>query len=124
MSPLSNNSLFLAYNKNPLPQFFARGLNVSLSTVNSLFIPIFLMIKKKIKDDPLQFHYSKEPLIEEYSIAAQLWKLSDTDLCEIARNSILQSGFEPELKRLWLGENYDKPGPIGNGKKKQQIRKF
>lgn len=52
MSPLSNNALFLNYSRNPFPQFFARGLNVALSS-----------------DDPLQFHYSKEALIEEYSVA-------------------------------------------------------
>jgi AMP deaminase len=28
MSPLSNNSLFLDYHKNPFPNFFSRGLNV------------------------------------------------------------------------------------------------
>lgn len=55
MSPLSNNSLFLDYHKNPLPMFFLRGLNVSLST-----------------DDPLQIHLTKEPLVEEYSIAASV----------------------------------------------------
>jgi hypothetical protein len=31
--------------------------------------------------------------MEEYSIAAQVWKLSTCDMCEIARNSVLQSGF-------------------------------
>ena len=55
MSPLSNNALFLTYERNPLYTFFQRGLNVSLST-----------------DDPLQFHFTKEPLIEEYSVAAQV----------------------------------------------------
>lgn len=35
----------------------------------------------------------KEPLMEEYAIAAQLWKLSTCDVCEIARNSVLQSGL-------------------------------
>jgi AMP deaminase len=55
MSPLSNNHLFLDYHRNPFPVFFARGLNVSLST-----------------DDPLQIHFTKEPLVEEYSIAAQV----------------------------------------------------
>lgn len=54
-SPLSNNSLFLDYHKNPFPAFFARGLSVSLST-----------------DDPLQIHLTKEPLVEEYSVAAQV----------------------------------------------------
>lgn len=42
MSPLSNNALFLAYERNPLPEFFKIGLNVCLST-----------------DDPLQFHFTK-----------------------------------------------------------------
>ncbi|XP_061512708.1 AMP deaminase 2 isoform X4 [Anopheles gambiae] len=42
MSPLSNNSLFLNYDRNPFPEYLARGLVVSLST-----------------DDPLQFHYTK-----------------------------------------------------------------
>ena len=42
MSPLSNNSLFLDYNRNPLPDYFSPGILVSLST-----------------DDPLQFHYTK-----------------------------------------------------------------
>lgn len=42
MSPLSNNSLFLEYAKNPLLDFHQKGLMVSLST-----------------DDPMQFHYTK-----------------------------------------------------------------
>ena len=42
MSPLSNNSLFLDYHRNPFPVFFARGLVVALST-----------------DDPLQIHMTK-----------------------------------------------------------------
>lgn len=104
MSPLSNNSLFLDYHRNPFPIFFQRGLNVSLST-----------------DDPLQIHLTKEPLVEEYSVAAkvsfllsipfftsntciyhkinyQVWKLSSCDLCEIARNSVYQSGFTHAAK--------------------------
>lgn len=31
--------------------------------------------------------------MEEYSIAAQVWKLSSCDMCELARNSVLMSGF-------------------------------
>ena len=80
MSPLSNNALFVDYHKNPFHKFFERGLNVSLST-----------------DDPLQFHFTREPLMEEYSVAAQVWKLSSVDLMEVARNSVLQSDFEPHL---------------------------
>eukprot|EP00939_MAST-03C_sp_MAST-3C-sp1_P000557 g557.t1 len=98
MSPLSNNKLFLEYNKNPFVSFFKRGLNVSLST-----------------DDPLQFHYTKEPLVEEYCVAAQVWKLTACDMCEIARNSVLQSGFEYPYKRHYLGDSYYKyPHPDCN----------
>lgn len=35
----------------------------------------------------------QEPLMEEYSIAAQVWKLSSCDMCELARNSVMMSGF-------------------------------
>ncbi|CAB1335876.1 unnamed protein product [Coregonus sp. 'balchen'] len=81
MSPLSNNSLFLRYHRNPLPEYLSRGLMVSLST-----------------DDPLQFHFTKHRCsgveAQEYSIAAQVWKLSSCDMCELARNSVLMSGEE------------------------------
>eukprot|EP00090_Calanus_glacialis_P041983 TRINITY_DN7461_c0_g1_i1.p1 TRINITY_DN7461_c0_g1~~TRINITY_DN7461_c0_g1_i1.p1 ORF type:complete len:754 (-),score=227.80 TRINITY_DN7461_c0_g1_i1:226-2487(-) len=97
MSPLSNNSLFLNYNRSPFPDYLARGLNVSLST-----------------DDPLQFHFTKEPLMEEYSIAAQIWKLSSCDLCELARNSVITSGFSHHVKQHWLGTNYTLEGVAGN----------
>lgn len=39
--------------------------------------------------DPLHFHYTNEPLIEEYGTAAKVLKLSVADLCETARNSVL-----------------------------------
>jgi hypothetical protein len=48
--------------------------------------------------------------VEEYSVAAQVWKLSSTDICEIARNSVLQSGVEDRFKRHFLGEGYDEAG--------------
>lgn len=86
VSPCSNNQLFIPYDKNPFYQFFQRGLNVSLST-----------------DDPLMFHQTKEPLMEEYSIAKQIYRLSQSDTCEIARNSVLQSGYSDEEKLHWLG---------------------
>lgn len=35
--------------------------------------------------------------MEEYAIAAQVWKLSTCDLCEIARNSVLQSGLSHQV---------------------------
>ncbi|XP_034118774.1 AMP deaminase 2 isoform X2 [Drosophila nasuta] len=97
MSPLSNNSLFLNYHRNPLPEYLARGLIISLST-----------------DDPLQFHFTKEPLMEEYSIAAQVWKLSSCDMCELARNSVIMSGFPHNIKQQWLGPHYFEDGILGN----------
>jgi AMP deaminase len=88
MSPLSNNKLFLDYHKNPFPKFFSQGMNVSLST-----------------DDPLMLHYTKDALVEEYSVATQVWKLSSVDQCEIARNSVLQSGWEMKYKKHFLGDD-------------------
>jgi len=35
--------------------------------------------------------------MEEYSIAAQVWKLSSVDMCELARNSVLMSGFSHKV---------------------------
>ena len=35
--------------------------------------------------------------MEEYSIAAQVWKLSPCDMSELARNSVLMSGFEDKV---------------------------
>jgi AMP deaminase len=49
MSPLCNNALFLTYERNPLPEFFKIGMNVSLST-----------------DAPLQFHFTKVTVLHEY----------------------------------------------------------
>jgi AMP deaminase len=117
VSPVSNNFLFLKLDQHPflkvitidssllsnldllsqllsnssfLSQFFKRGLNVSLSS-----------------DDPLLFHITDDALLEEYSIARQVWGLSLVDMCEIARNSALQSGFTAEWKKANLGPKYD-----------------
>lgn len=65
MSPLSNNSLFLNYHRNPLPEYLARGLIVSLST-----------------DDPLQFHFTKvsqinplfKSMLQSNTFRNLLWK--------------------------------------------------
>ncbi|XP_068615193.1 AMP deaminase 1-like isoform X2 [Brachionichthys hirsutus] len=104
MSPLSNNSLFLEYAKNPLLEFHKKGLVVSLST-----------------DDPMQFHYTKEPLMEEYAIAAQVFKLSTCDMCEISKNSVLQSALSDEEKIHFLGKDYLKEGPEGNDIRKTNV---
>jgi AMP deaminase len=97
MSPLSNNRLFLTYAKNPFIDFFKMGLNVSLST-----------------DDPLQLHFTKDALLEEYSVARQVYDLSNADVCELARNSVLQSGFEHPFKDFFLGEMYYKMSTANN----------
>ena len=52
--------------------------------------------------------------MEEYSIAAQVLKLSSCDMCELARNSVLMSGFPHRTKQYWLGTNYHKDGVEGN----------
>ncbi|XP_044180375.1 AMP deaminase 2-like [Acropora millepora] len=52
--------------------------------------------------------------MEEYSIAAQVWKLSTCDMSELARNSVLMSGFENKVKLHWIGENYRKEGASGD----------
>lgn len=104
MSPLSNNALFLTYDKNPFHNFFRKGLNVSLST-----------------DDPLQFSYTKEPLIEEYSVAAQIYKLSSVDMCELAYNSVRQSGWEALIKKHWLGKRYQLGGMAGHDIEKTNV---
>ena len=83
--------------------------------------------------------------MEEYSIASQVWKLSPSDMCELARNSVLMSGFErlvslharldfyqiiffPELhvfiqqvKQYWLGEDFWMPGLRGNDVTKTNV---
>lgn len=43
------------------------------------------------------FVWAQEPLMEEYSIATQVWKLSSCDMCELARNSVLMSGFSHKV---------------------------
>ena len=35
-------------------------------------------------------------------------------MCELARNSCVQSGFEMEVKRHWLGPDWYLPGVRGN----------
>ncbi|KAL0230304.1 hypothetical protein PCE1_003865 [Barthelona sp. PCE] len=90
VSPVSNNTLFLDLKQHPFAGFFKRGLFVTLST-----------------DDPLQFHLTQMPLLEEYSISAKIFNFRDVDLCEIAKNSVLMSGLDVETKQKWLGRGFD-----------------
>lgn len=104
MSPLSNNKLFLKFLNNPFLKFFQRGLNVTLST-----------------DDPLMIHLTREPLLEEYSVVAQALDLSTVSLCELARNSVLQSGFSYEKKQKWIGNEFMEGGPSSNDTNKTSL---
>eukprot|EP00796_Vickermania_ingenoplastis_P001552 gene1552-937_t len=104
MSPLSNTAGACAYLENPFPLYFHRGLNVSLAT-----------------NQPLYFHFTREPLIEEYSIAAKLWKFEFNDLSEIARNSVLQSGFPHSWKEKALGHRFYLNSTLGNDVRNSRV---
>ena len=43
------------------------------------------------------------------------------DLSEVARNSVLQSGFPHSAKQHWLGPEYFRPGVAGNCVKRTNI---
>lgn len=42
-------------------------------------------------------------------------------MCELAENSVLQSGFENTLKQHWLGKNYQLGGVRGNNVAKSNV---
>ena len=43
------------------------------------------------------------------------------DLCEIARNGVLHSGFPHEVKQHWVAPRYWLPGPEGNDIQKTNV---
>ncbi|XP_065576400.1 AMP deaminase 2-like [Artemia franciscana] len=104
MSPMSDNSIFLRYSKHPFYDFFTRGLVTSLGT-----------------NSPLQFHFTSDPLMEEYAVATQVWTLTATDQVELAKNSVLLSGFPNSVKTSWLGLNYKEEGTKGNDIAKTKV---
>ena len=61
--------------------------------------------------------------MEEYSITTQVWKMSACDMCELARNSIIMSGFSNAViikKTLQLHEKisiYVRPKGTTSGQK-------
>ncbi|XP_052338588.1 AMP deaminase 2-like [Oncorhynchus keta] len=105
MSPLSNNSLFLSYHRNPLPEYLSRGLMVSLST-----------------DDPLQFHFTKPATNQCISNTHYYYFPRSYTVCleETLFNHLTsystfpQSTFCPQVKSYWLGPHYIKEGQEGN----------
>jgi len=90
MAILKENSIIVDYKDHPFNKFLKRGLNVTISTAS-----------------PLQIHFTNDPLAEEYAIASQFWKLGPVEIAEIARNSVLLSGFDHEIKKNSLGDHYD-----------------
>ena len=47
-------------------------------------------------------------------MATHIYKLPQSSLAELARNSVRQSGFEMEVKRHWIGDHWYLPGAAGN----------
>ena len=47
--------------------------------------------------------------------------LNMIDLSEIARNSVLQSGFDHKCKLEWLGDSYESEGIAGNDPDKTNL---
>ncbi|CAI1511106.1 hypothetical protein GRS66_008648 [Saccharomyces pastorianus] len=76
-----------SYETNPFMKMFRMGLKVSLSSKSILY----------------NSSYTLEPLIEEYSVAASIYLLNPTDLCELSRTSVLSSGYEGWYKAHWIG---------------------
>jgi AMP deaminase len=95
MSPLANNHLHLAYSRNPMPEYLMRGLNVSLSTAAPLQFHFTKVLTSFFFVCLLNIHdvFMQEPLMEEYNIAAQVWKWSPCDMCELARNRCVLHKF-------------------------------
>ncbi|KAL7717499.1 AMP deaminase [Entamoeba marina] len=89
MSPLSNHCLCVHYDDSPFYNLYKSGLNISLST-----------------SDPLQFHRTQNPLLEEYVLAIQTWSINDFEVAELCRNSVIQSGFTIKEKEEMIGKGY------------------
>lgn len=106
MCPLSNTNV-IPYLEHPFSHFFSRGLNVSLAT-----------------NKPLFNHFTSEPLIEEYSLAAKIWKLQNGDLAELARNSVRMSDFSASWKRQKLGPLWDLNSAAGNRVELSRVSDF
>ncbi|CCE64621.1 hypothetical protein TPHA_0I01150 [Tetrapisispora phaffii CBS 4417] len=77
----------ICYSKNPYMKLFQIGMKISLSCQSILF----------------NKSYTREPLMEEYSVAASIYLLNAADVCELARNSVICSDFDGWYKRHWLG---------------------
>ena len=72
--------------------------------------------------DPLMFHSTPTPLLEEYATAKHSWDLSSIDMCEIARYSCLAAFGEDEIAVLH-GEGGDDVNLTNIPKKRLAWRK-
>lgn len=97
MAPLAENALYCKIRDSPFYEYFKQGLVVSLST-----------------DNPRAIHLTPEPLLEEYAICVQTWRLRSADQAELARNSVILSGFPDSTKEQWLGSRFFDTSPKGN----------
>ena len=102
-SPIQQSALYNSQ-VDPFRKMFERGMKICLST-----------------DNPLHTHITKEPLTEEYTSAMKKWKLTQTDLLEIARNSVLISSFPEKYKNEWIGENWKLSGEESNDPNKTSV---
>ncbi|CCK68960.1 metallo-dependent hydrolase superfamily protein KNAG_0B05270 [Huiozyma naganishii CBS 8797] len=75
------------YDKNPFMKMLRIGFKVCISSRSVLF----------------NSSYTLEPMIEEYSVAASIYLLNAADLCELARNSVISSGYNGFYKAHWSG---------------------
>jgi AMP deaminase len=42
-------------------------------------------------------------------------------MCELARNSVIQSGWENKIKMHWIGKTWTEPGTAGNDMRKTNV---
>lgn len=63
-------------------------------------------------------------LISWCRLIKQIYKFPQSSLAELARNSVIQSGFEMEVKRHWLGTYWYLPGDAGNEINKVGVASF
>lgn len=95
MSPLSNNSLFLDYHRNPFPTFFARGLSLSLSTDDPLMVNF--LPRTFLKLCLVRFASSALPI----ACFSLLWGCPLNIIFTLNRRSLVKSAMHVSLKKSW-----------------------
>ena len=60
------------------------------------------------------FGSARHTFVSLLRLIKQIYKFPQSSLAELARNSVVQSGFEMEVKRHWLGQHWYLPGDAGN----------